>query len=107
MMRCVARATALCALLAALVAAGTAQADAVPAAPCVAAGLVAIVEPGATAPVTVGPAVTAADTQGEQLPSFEDPEYGVDLASPAAGAAGCVAGGPGGTHAQAAAWSIL
>ncbi len=107
MMRRVVRATALCALVALFVVAGTAQADALPASPCAAAGIVAIVQPGATAPVTVGPAVSAADTQGDELPTFQDAQYGVDLTGPAAGAAGCVASGPGGTHVEAGAWSVL
>jgi|SRR5579884_186625 len=100
-------APALCALLAALAAAGEARAD-TPAPACVAAGLVAIVEPGATAPVAEGPAVAAAAAQGANAPSFSDPQYGVDLAQPEAGAAGCVgSGAPGGTHAMSGAWSVL
>jgi murein DD-endopeptidase MepM/ murein hydrolase activator NlpD len=100
-------ATALCAFLAALVAAAGAGADTT-APPCVAAGLVAIVQPDAKAPVTEGPAVAAATTQGVDAPSFADAAYGVDLAQPEAGAAGCVgADAPGGTHAMSGAWSVL
>src|SRR4051794_34450933 len=62
------RETALCALVAALVVAHGAAADVVPA-PCVGAGLVAIVPPNATEPTTLGPAVTAATTTGADAPT--------------------------------------
>jgi murein DD-endopeptidase MepM/ murein hydrolase activator NlpD len=100
-------AAALLALVATLVASAVARADTAPA-PCVAAGLVAIVQPNATAAVTLGPAVSAATKQGTAAPTFHDAQYGVDLTTAAAGAAGCVAAGaPGGTHAAAAAWTVL
>jgi murein DD-endopeptidase MepM/ murein hydrolase activator NlpD len=99
-------ATALCALIAALVAAAAAGAD-VPV-PCAAAGLVAVVEPGAPAAATSGPAVSTAVTAGVTAPSFTDTRYGVALTDAEAGAAGCVAGSvPGGTHAASGAWSVL
>src|SRR5579884_1672712 len=99
-------AAALLALVAALAAPTLARADTT-APPCVAAGLVAVIEPGATAATDVGPAVSAATTEGTTAPAFHDAQYGVDLTDAAAGAAGCVAGGPGGTHAATGAWSVL
>jgi len=104
----VARATALCAFLVALVTAAAAQGDPPPAAPCVAAGLVAVLEPAATAAVTSGPSVATATTASDAAPSFDDPSYGVQLTNGAAGAAGCTAsGGPGGTHAAVDSWSVF
>ena len=107
-MDCVRRvATAVFALVATLVAPALAFAE-TPPVPCVASGLVAIVQPSATAAVTVGPTVSAATKQGTTVPTFHDAQYAVDLANAAAGAAGCVgAGAPGGTHAAADAWSGL
>ncbi|HEY0416902.1 MAG TPA: M23 family metallopeptidase [Gaiellaceae bacterium] len=104
-----ARATALCALFAALVATATARADpTTTTTPCSAAGLVAIVRPDATAPVTEGPAVSAATAAGAAAPAFADPQAGVELTGAAAGAAGCVeADAPGGTHAAATSWSVF
>jgi murein DD-endopeptidase MepM/ murein hydrolase activator NlpD len=100
-------ATALLALVATLGSPAVAAADTAPA-PCVAAGVVAIVPPGAAAPTTLGPAVAASATEGTPTGPFHDSQYSVDLTNAAAGAAGCVGGGaPGGTHATAAAWSVL
>jgi murein DD-endopeptidase MepM/ murein hydrolase activator NlpD len=101
------RAAAILALVAALGAPPVARAETAPA-PCVASGLVAILQPNATAAITLGPAVSAATTQGTAPSSFHDVQYAVDLANAAAGAAGCVGtGAPGGTHAVAARWSVL
>jgi len=101
------RETALCALVAALVVAHGAAADVVPA-PCVGAGLVAIVPPNATEPTTLGPAVTAATTTGADAPTFHDAQYSVDLTGAQAGGAGCVRStAPGGTHAVSHHWSVL
>ncbi|MGZ4333209.1 MAG: M23 family metallopeptidase [Gaiellaceae bacterium] len=104
-----ARTTALCVILAALLATPVAAADVTPPPPpCAASGLVAIVRPDATSAVTLGPAVSAATTQGASVDTFHDAQYTVDLTTGEAGAAGCVAsGGPGGTHAMASAWSVL
>ena len=108
-MRCVTRvATALCALLTASIATPAASGDVAPSAPCSGAGVVAIVQPNATAPVTIGPAVATATPLGASEPRFTDAQYGVDLTNPEAGAAGCVgADAPGGTRALAGAWSVL
>jgi hypothetical protein len=101
------RDTALCALVAALVAAPGAAAD-VAATSCVGAGIVAIVPPAATAPTTLGPAITAATTTSADAPAFHDGQYAVDLTDAQAGGAGCVgAEAPGGTHAVSHQWSVL
>jgi murein DD-endopeptidase MepM/ murein hydrolase activator NlpD len=101
------RETALCVLVAALVVAPGAAADVTPA-PCVGAGLVAIVLPNATSPTTLGPAITAATTTGADAPTFHDAQYVVDLANAQAGGAGCVRStAPGGTHAVSQGWSVL
>jgi murein DD-endopeptidase MepM/ murein hydrolase activator NlpD len=98
---------ALLALAATLVAPAVARSETAPP-PCVASGLVAIVQPSASAPLTLGPAVAAATREGTAPASFHDGQYGVDLAGAAVGAAGCVgAGTPGGTHAVTGAWSVL
>jgi murein DD-endopeptidase MepM/ murein hydrolase activator NlpD len=99
-------ASALLALVA-LGAPALARADITPA-PCVASGVVAIVQPSAAAAVTLGPAVSAATKQGTPTASFHDAQYVVDLTNAVAGAAGCVgASAPGGTHAATGAWSVL
>ena len=101
------RETALCAFVAALAAAPGAVADVTPA-PCVGAGLVAIVPPGATEPTTLGPAITAATATGADAPTFHDTQYSVDLTDAQAGGAGCVRStAPGGTHAVSHHWSVL
>jgi murein DD-endopeptidase MepM/ murein hydrolase activator NlpD len=101
------RETALCAFVAALVVAPGAFGE-VSAAPCVGAGLVAIVPPDATAATTLGPAVEASATTGDSAPTFQDAQYAVDLTDAEAGGAGCVgANAPGGTHAVAHHWSVL
>ena len=101
------RETALCAFVAALALAQGAVADVTPA-PCVGAGLVAIVPPGATEPTTLGPAITAATTTGVDVPTFHDAQYLVDLTDAQAGGAGCVAStAPGGTHVVSHRWSVL
>src|SRR3954471_346150 len=101
------RETALCAFVATLVAAPGAGADVTPA-PCVGAGLVAIVPPGATEPITLGPAITAVTTTGVDAPTFHDAQYSVDLTDAQAGGAGCVgATAPGGTHAVSHRWTVL
>lgn len=101
------RETALCAFVAALVAAPVAAAD-VSSAPCVGAGLVAIVEPDATVATTIGPAVEASTSTGDSAPALHDPQYSIDLTGAEAGGAGCVRGtAPGGTHAATARWSVL
>jgi murein DD-endopeptidase MepM/ murein hydrolase activator NlpD len=100
-------AAALLALVATLGAPALARADTAPP-PCVAAGVVAVVQPNATAAVTLGPAVSAATTEGTPPTAFHDAQYAVDLTGAAAGAAGCVgSGAPGGTHAAAGQWSVL
>src|SRR5690349_11205672 len=92
------REMALCALVAALVVAPAAAGDVTPA-PCVGAGLVAIVPPNATAPTTLGPAITAVTTTGVEAATFHDAQYSVDLVAAQAGGAGCVRStAPGGTH---------
>jgi murein DD-endopeptidase MepM/ murein hydrolase activator NlpD len=94
-------------LLVALAPAGAARAD-TSVAPCVAAGLVAVIEPGAPAAVFVGPSVTASAETGTNVPSFQDAATEVDLRDAEVGAAGCVNGSaPGGTSARAGTWSIL
>jgi len=104
-MEVVTRVATLLALVATLAAPALARAEA---APCVASGLVAVVQPDATAPLTLGPAVSAATKAGTPVASFQDTQYAVDLTDAAAGAAGCVgAGAPGGTHAVSGAWSVL
>jgi murein DD-endopeptidase MepM/ murein hydrolase activator NlpD len=101
------RETALCAFVAALVVAAGAAADVAPA-PCVGAGIVAIVPPGATEPTTLGPAITAATTTGADAATFHDSQYSVDLTDAVAGGAGCVrSNAPGGTHAVSHRWSVL
>jgi murein DD-endopeptidase MepM/ murein hydrolase activator NlpD len=101
------RETALCAFVAALAAAPGAGADVV-ATPCVGAGLVAIVQPDATEPTTLGPAITAATTTTAEAPTYHDAQYSVDLTEAQAGSAGCVAStSPGGTHAVSHHWSVL
>jgi murein DD-endopeptidase MepM/ murein hydrolase activator NlpD len=101
------RETALCAFVAALVLAPGAVAE-VTTAPCVGAGLVAIVPPGATAATSLGPAIEASTTTADSAPTFQDAQYAVDLTDAEAGAAGCVRGtAPGGTHAATGAWSVL
>ena len=101
------RDTALCAFIAALVVAPGAVADVTPT-PCVGAGLVAIVPPNATAPTTLGPAITAATVTGANAPAFHDAQYSVDLADAQAGSAGCVRStAPAGTHAVSHRWSVL
>jgi murein DD-endopeptidase MepM/ murein hydrolase activator NlpD len=101
------RAAALLALVAALGVPPVVRAESAPA-PCVASGLVAVLQPNVTAATTLGPAVSAATTQGTAPSSFHDAQYAVDLAKAAAGAAGCVGtGAPGGTHAVAGEWSVL
>jgi murein DD-endopeptidase MepM/ murein hydrolase activator NlpD len=101
------RETALCAFVGALVAVPAAAADVAPA-PCVGAGLVAIVRPGATEPTTLGPAIVAATTTGDSAPTFRDAQYAVDLTDAEAGAAGCVrTTAPGGTHVMTHRWSVL
>jgi murein DD-endopeptidase MepM/ murein hydrolase activator NlpD len=101
------RETALCAVAAALVVAHGAAADVTPT-PCVGAGLVAIVQPNATTPITLGPAVTAATTTGADAATFHDTQYAVDLTGAQAGGAGCVrTAAPGGTHVVSHRWSVL
>ena len=76
--------------------------------PCVAAGIVAVFQPGAAAATTVGPALAVAARTGDELPTFTDTTYGVDLADVQVGAEGCVSGEvPGGASARAGAWSVL
>jgi murein DD-endopeptidase MepM/ murein hydrolase activator NlpD len=100
------RETALCAFVAALVVAPGAAAEGE--APCVGAGLVAIVQPGATTATTLGPAVEASTTTGDSAPTFHDGQYSVDLTSSEAGAAGCVrTTAPGGTHVVTRDWRVL
>jgi murein DD-endopeptidase MepM/ murein hydrolase activator NlpD len=99
--------TALCAFVAALVVASGAVADVV-AAPCVGAGLVAIVPPGVTEPTTLGPAITAATVTSADASTFHDAQYSVDLTDSQAGGAGCVRStAPGGTHVVSHRWSVL
>src|SRR4051812_10537202 len=101
------RETALCAFVAALVVVPGAVADVAPA-PCVGAGLVAIVPPGATEPTTLGPAITAATTTGADAATFHDAQYSADLTDAQAGGAGCVhSTAPGGTHSVSHRWSVL
>jgi len=101
------RETALCAFVAALVVAPVAAADVAPA-PCVGAGLVAIVPPAATEPTTLGPAITAAATTSADAPTFHDAQYLVDLTNAQAGGAGCVrTSAPGGTHAVSHHWGVF
>ena len=101
------RETALCAFVAAFVAAPGAAADVAPT-PCVGAGLVAIVPPAASEPTTLGPAITAATSTGDSAPTFHDAQYAVDLNDAAAGGAGCVrTTAPGGTHVMTHRWSVL
>jgi murein DD-endopeptidase MepM/ murein hydrolase activator NlpD len=102
------RETALCALVAALAAVPVAAAADVAPPPCVGAGLVAIISPGATEPTTLGPAIAAATTTGADAPTFHDAEYSVDLTDAQAGGAGCVRStAPGGTHVVAGHWTVL
>src|SRR5690348_4827441 len=99
--------TALCALVAALAVATGVAADVTPA-PCVGAGLVAIVPPTATTPTTFGPAITAATTTGVDASAFHDAQYSIDLVEAQAGGAGCVRStSPGGTHAVSHSWTVL
>jgi len=101
------RETALCAFVAALVVAPGAVAE-VASTPCVGAGLVAIVEPTASAATTLGPAVAASTTSGDSAATFHDAQYAVNLSAAEAGGAGCVRGtAPGGTHAATSSWSVL
>ena len=101
------RETALCAFVAALAVAPGAVADVAPT-PCVGAGLVAIVPPNATAPLTFGPAITAATTTSADVPTFHDAQYSVNMTDAQAGGAGCVrTAAPGGTHVVSHHWSVL
>ena len=76
--------------------------------PCVAAGVVAVVEPGASAAQSVGPSVAAAAQTGTSAASFQDPGNALDVGKVAVGAAGCVEGSaPGGTSTRAGKWSVL
>jgi murein DD-endopeptidase MepM/ murein hydrolase activator NlpD len=101
------RETALCGLVAALAVAPGVAADVTPA-PCVGSGLIAIVPPNATTPITLGPAITAATTTGVDAPTFHDGQYSVDLVEAQAGGAGCVRStAPGGTHAVSHRWTLL
>ncbi len=77
-------------------------------APCVGAGVLAVVLPGATTAVAVGPSVQAAAETGTAAATFRDPEYDVALADVEVGAAGCVGGAaPGGTSTRVGTWSLL
>jgi murein DD-endopeptidase MepM/ murein hydrolase activator NlpD len=83
----------------------TTTTSAVPA--CDGAGLVAILEPGAAAATTVGPALAVSERTGIEPAPFSDTATGVQLADARVGAAGCVNGGPGGATARAGAWSVF
>ncbi len=99
----------VCALVAACAPAAQADTGTTPApAPCVAAGAIAVVQPGATSAVAIGPSVLAAVETGTSAATFRDPDYDVALADVQVGAAGCVGGaGPGGTSTRVGTWSVL
>ncbi len=99
---------ALAALAGASLATGTARAAE---SPCVAAGLLAVVAPGAGVPQPVGPALSATGKQSTVADGYVDTASGTTLsiAHLEIGAAGCVdaAGTPGGTSTRVTKWSVL
>ncbi len=77
--------------------------------PCVGAGVLATLAPGATVPTAVGPTVTAADRQSATADSFLDATTQLTLDHVDVGAAGCSAGtsAPGGTATRGTVWRLL
>ena len=86
-----------------------AEAHAAASDPCVGAGVLATLAPGATVPVIVGPSVSASERQSATADSFLDPASQLTLDHVDVGAAGCVgaAGAPGGTAMRATVWRLL
>lgn len=89
--------------------AASARAQAADPAPCVGAGVLATLAPGAKVPTVVGPSVTAADRQSGTADSFLDPGTQLTLDHADVGAAGCVAtaASPGGSATRATVWRLL
>jgi hypothetical protein len=79
--------------------------------PCVSAGVLATLAPGAAVPQSIGPALATADTQSATADAYTDSiaGSGLTIQHVVIGAAGCVdsSGTPGGTSTRATTWSAL